>query len=684
MADTESKLNIASLDFDNIKNNLKTFLRSQSEFSDYNFEGSGLSVLLDVLAYNTHYMGYYLNMLANEMFIDTATLRSSVVSHAKLVGYTPRSIVSSKALINLSFTGSTTGTTLTIPRFTRFLSSEKDGFNYLFTTTEQLTLTQNSTGGFTATGVEIKEGQPQSYTFTHNQQLNEKQIFVLPDSNIDTTTVQVQVQTSAQKTNRTTFTLAENSTGVESTSEVFYIEENRDGKYQIYFGNDIIGKKLSDGNIVIVTYLVSSGNDANGITIFRLIDQVDGMTATVSTMSESSAGAGAESINDIKALAPKSFVSQNRAVTRNDYIALIKRLYPSFSAITVWGGEENDPPIFGKIFFSVRPVGDYNITQTEINNVIENVIKPYSILTVKPEYVAPDYNYINFDVNVVYDPTKTSLTAGQLSTLVRDTVLNYTEANFIGFDTIYKNSKIVREIDNANRAIDNNEVFVSLEKRFRPTLNQARNYILDFGVPLSPGTSGKKIYGVTNFRYFDNAGVLRECIIEEVPQSYTGIFSVQINNSGTNYSSEPTLTVSGDGTGAVLKPVIINGRIARVEVVNPGSDYTTAIITVSGGGGSGAILTPKLNATQGKMRIFYYDTNKIKKIVNDNAGTIYYDTGVVQLNSFNPNLIRDALGTMVVKAYPRDKVFSFKKNQILTLDYTDTSAVSVRVSPTKR
>lgn len=680
MADTDSKLKVAELDFNTIKTNLKNFLKSQSEFSDYNFEGSGLSVLLDVLAYNTHYMGYYMNMVANEMFMDTALLRRSVVSHAKLLGYTPRSRVASKALINVAFTGVVSGSTITLPRFSRFVASEKDGKSYIFSTTEQQTITQNSTGVFVATNLEIKEGQPQAFTFTYNAQTNEKQIFELPDLGIDTTTIKVQVQTSSQKSDKTTHILAQDATEVEADSAVYYLEENRNGKYQIYFGNDIIGKGLVDGNIVIVTYLVASGSGANGIRSFRLIDEISGLISTTTLVSESSSGDEEESVNDIKLVAPKSFIAQNRAVTKNDYISLLNRKYPYFSAITFWGGEENDPPVYGKVFFSVKPLGNYQVTAAEIDSVIQNVIKPYSVLTVKPEYVAPDYNFLNFDVNVVFDPTKTSRTEGQIKTVVRQAVINYANTNFNGFDTVYKNSKIVREIDNTEKAIENNEVSVVLEKRFRPVLNQEKSYIIDYGIPLAPSTTSKRVYGATGFKYFDSTGILRDAFLEETPQSYTGISSVAVTNPGSGFTSTPTLTVEGDGTGAELRAVIVNGKIARVEVVNPGVDYTSAIVTVSGGDGVNASLTANLGASEGTLRIYYFDNNKVKKIINDNIGTVYYDVGHVELNSFKPNLILDALGTMVIKAYPKNNVFSLDKNKILALDVTDPNSISVKVS----
>jgi len=681
MADTDSKLKVTELDFSTIKSNLKAFLKSQSEFSDYNFEGSGMSVLLEVLAYNTHYMGYYMNMVANEMFIDTALTRASVVSHAKLLGYTPRSRVASKATVNVAFSGTTAGiSTLTLSRFSRFIASEKDGKNYIFVNPEQKVVSQNSTGVFEINDLEIKEGQPQGYTFAYDPQTNTKQLFELPDIGIDTSTLLVQVQTSAQNSNKTTFIRAEDATEVESDSTVFYIEENRNGKYQIYFGNDIIGKGLVGGNIVIVSYLVSSGSPPNGITSFKLVDEIAGYTSTTTTVSESASGAEEESIDKIKLAAPKSFISQNRAVTKNDYISLINRKYPYFSAVTVWGGEDNDPPVYGKVFFSVRPISNYQVTAAEIDYVANKVIKPYSIVIVKPEYVAPDYNYLNLEVNVIYDPTKTTKTEGQIKSAVREAVVNYASTNLNSFDITFKNSKLMREIDNSDPAIDNNEIILTLEKRFRPTLNKSKDYRIDFGIPLSQGTATRKVVGATGFKYYDSTGVLRDAFIEEVPQSYTGITDVIITNSGSDYTETPTLTVDGDGNGAELEPVIVNGKITRVNVIKPGVDYTSASITVTGGNGTGAILSPTLQAKTGNLRIYYFDSNKIKRIINEEAGTIYYNDGYIVLYSFNPNLISDAYGTMVIKANPKNAVFSTTKNKIIAVDTSDPNSIIVNVS----
>lgn len=684
MANIDSKLKIAELDFNGIRENLKAFLKDQSEFSDYNFEGSGMSVLLDLLSYNTHYMGYYMNMLANEMFIDTALTRPSVVSHAKLLGYTPRSRVGSRALINVTFQEVTGGSNsaVTIPRFTRFGSVPKDGVNYVFVTTENRVATKNNAGYFVFDNLEIKEGQPNSYTFIYDSSTNQKQIFELPDSGIDTSTLRVQVQESAQSIVLETFYLAEDATSVATDSKVFYLEENRNGKYQIYFGDDVVGKKLDDGNIIIVSYVITSGADANGIKTFKLIDEVlNGVTPTIVLSAESSSGQMEEGINSIKFTAPKSFIAQNRAVTKNDYIALINKRYPYYDSVSVWGGEEATPPVYGKIYFSLKPRGNYEITQSEIAYLKDNVIAPYSVLTVTPEYVSADYDYINLAVNVIYDPRKTTKTAGAIQSTVRNAIVSFADENLNTFNNTFKISRLIRAIDDSDPSIENNTVSVVIEKRFKPILGVPTSYRIDFYVPLKRGTALDRIIAEPTFQYYDEFGIIRNCSIEEQPQSFTGIDEIEILATGSGYTDLPDIIIDGDGVGAKAKAVIVNGKLKSVVITDPGYNYSSAVARVVGGNGTGAMIKPVLQGKKGTLRVYYYDSNNIKKIINDNVGTVYYEEGYIQLIDFSPITVADAYGTLTFKATPKVGVFSTTRNAILTLDSTDPSSIDIKVSP---
>jgi hypothetical protein len=684
MANTDAKLKVAELDFDNIKTNLKNFLKSQSEFSDYNFEGSGLSVLLDLLAYNTHYMGYYLNMVSNEMFIDTAIKRGSVVSHAKLLGYVPRSRVASRASLDLTIApvANDSNSSIVIPRFTRFVSESKDGVNYVFVNPSARVVTKNTSSGiFFADNLEIKEGQPNSVSFTYDSSSNPKQIFELPDNGIDTSTIQVIVQRSAENSTQQTYILAQDATNVNEDALVYYLEENKNGKYQIYFGDNVVGKSLINGNIVVVSYVVTSGPYANGLKEFKPVDTIlNGSTVTVTLQSESSSGAFEEDIEQIRFTAPKAFIAQNRAVTKNDYIAMINREYPYFEAVNVWGGEENDPPVYGKVFFTAKPLGGYEITVSETEFVKNSILKPFSVLTVTPEYVEADYNYLNISVDVNYNPTRTNKTGDEINVSVINAIKEFADQNLDTFNSTFKVSQLSRAIDNCDPSITSNDIGVVIEKRFAPDTTRTLSYTLNFGAELMQGTTSQRLISSPSFKYLDAAGIERDCFIEEVLQSFTGVESIEVLTGGSEYITTPDVIIDGDGTGAIAKALIVNGSLKKVEIVHQGTGYTSATVTISGGGGRGATARANLQGRIGKLRIYYFDSNQIKKVITDNIGTIDYLLGTVQLDSFSPTSIDDPFGTMIIRAIPRKKIFSSVRNRIVTLDISDPTAIKTTIN----
>jgi hypothetical protein len=685
MANPDAKLKVAELDFDAIKTNLKSFLKSQSEFSDYDFEGSGLSVLLDILAYNTHYMGYYLNMVSNEMFIDTAVKRSSVVSHAKLLGYVPRSRVASKAVVDLTITpvANDSNSAVTIPRFTRFVSESKDGINYVFVNPAARVVSKNtSTGLFFVDNLEIKEGQPNAITFTYDSSTNPKQYFELPDIGIDTSTIQVTVQRSVENANQESYILAQDATDVDENAAVYYLEENKNGKYQIYFGDNVVGKALTDQNIVIVSYVITTGSPANSLKEFKPLDTIlNGATVSVSLQSESTAGAPEEDIERIRFTAPKAFISQNRAVTKNDYIALINRDYPYFEAVNVWGGEENDPPVYGKVFFTAKPLGGYEITVTETEFVKNSILKPFSVLTVTPEYVEADYNYLNIQAEVNYDPTKTNKAATEIQAGVINAIKVFAQQNLDTFNSSFKVSQLARAIDDSDQSITSNDIGIIIEKRFAPDITRTSSYTLDFGAELVQGTTSQRLVSSPSFKYLDAEGIERDCFIEEVLQSFTGVESIDVLTGGNDYTTTPDVIIEGDGVGATARALIVNGSVKRIEVVNQGSGYTSASVTISGGGGAGASARVNLQGRTGKLRIYYFDTNQIKKTITNDIGTIDYLLGVVKLNNFSPISVDDPFGTMVIKVVPRRKIFSSIRNRIITLDVTDPASIITTIIP---
>jgi len=681
----ENKLVVSNPDFDTIKSNLKDFLRSQTTFSDYDFEGSALSNLIDLLAYNTHYMAFYANMIANEAFMDTASIRDSVVSHAKMLGYTPASIKSATANATLTFTqannaGISTMTSLTLPRFTKFAASAIDGVNYSFTNLDEVTVTK-SNSAFTFSNLTLTEGTPVNYLFTHNQLNNPLQEFELKDANIDTNTLEVIVQNSAVDLTQVTYAFATDATTVTNSSPVYYLNESKGRKYKIYFGDGILGKQLTDGNIVIVSYLLSKGADANKATKLTLLDSVGGLASgTVVTNAVASGGSVAESIDRVKFTAPKAYVSNNRAVTKNDYIALIQRDYPSLEAVNVWGGEENTPPNYGKVYISAKPVSGYEITTTEKQYILDTVVSPLSILTVTPEFVDADYNYLNLDVKVTYDPTATTKTPGEIATAVKSAIYSFADTNLNSFNSYFKLSRLMRDIDNIETSILSNQVDVKIEKRLEPVLNNSRNYTINFFTPLKRSTGTNRITSSPAYTAYDNDDNYRRFYFEEVPLSFTGISSIKVTLGGSGFTTAPTVRIIGDGIGATATAIITNGKITSVNIDSVGSEYTTAaakVYDVDGNQITSVVLEAVIENTIGKIRTYYVDDNQIKVIYSEEAGTINYNTGVITLANLLPIDIENDLKVLKFYATPEEPLFSSSKNSIITIDIEDSAALSI-------
>ena len=685
------RLNVTDLDFDTLKSNLKSFLKQQSEFSDYDFEGAGLNVLLDILAYNTHYNSYYLNMLANESFLDSAILRNSVVSHAKRFGYTPRSASAPLAKINFSVDSlSSTPGSLTLPEGYIFLSNLIDSKSYNFITLEDTTVSKTG-NNFVFANLKIYEGQLATYSFTHVEASNPKQIFTLPDINIDTSTIKVSVRESISNSTSTVYTLNTDALDIDSTSEVYYIQEGQNNKYEIYFGNNVLGKKIPDGGIVSVKYLVTNGDLANKANSFIATSTVGGYSIfTVNSVLAASGGAPRETVDQIKFAAPLQFTSQNRAVTKNDYIKLIQQKYPQFEAVNVWGGEENDPPIYGKVFISAKPKEGFEVTDAEKEFVKEKIIKPISILTVTPEIVDIDYNFLKLISKVYYDPTKTISNTNTLKSSIQTEIENYCNDNLNTFNSIFKSSILSSRIDNLDSAIQSNELELFLTKKFRPDLINSNSYILDYGVPLQKGTTSDNLYSNPEFTMLDEEGISRQSFLEEVPSSFTGVESITVTNPGINYMTTPTVEIIGDGQGATAIATIVNSKLSKVTVTNPGVGYTTATVRIIGGGGQLGAASAVLEGRYGQLRIVYYKPDEVtnentKVILNYGAnfgviGSIDYYTGKIYINNFNPTDVANDFGELSVNIRPQISVISSQQNKMLAFDSEDPTSVVIEMN----
>jgi hypothetical protein len=687
MATANSGLQITNLDFGSIKSSLKTFLGQQDTLKDYNFDGSALSVLVDLLAYNTQYNAYYLNMVANEMFLDSSVQRNSVVSHAKMLNYIPRSAVSSKASIKLQVNQVGTST-LTLPKFTPFLSEAIDGVNFTFLTKDSTTVNVSAnTAVFN--NLEIAEGTAASATYTVNTTSNPKLIFTISDANIDISTLVVSVQDSSASLVFNTYTRATDYIALTPTSKVYFLQEGMNGFYEIYFGDGILGSTLIDGNVVNISYISTSGTSAFGANSFSIMSSVGGYSNTViSPITSAFAGADKETISSIKYTAPKAYAAQGRAVTKEDYIYLIQNNSTNLpiDSVSVWGGEENTPPVYGQIFCAVKPSGGLTLTPSQKDKLVTEVIKPISVLTVIPTIVDPDYTFVNITTSVLYDPKKTTYTGGQIKQLVINSVNTFSNENLNTFNSTFKTPVLITQIQTADPSIVTNESTIRLQKKFYPKLNAKSTYFLDFGVKLkrnyfNAGLTSSPDFSVTDVTSpnFIRSGVY----FEEVPTTVGGVASINITNQGFGYTKPPVVKIVGDGTGATAYAVLAAGRIVSMVVTNPGFNYTQAIvqITPAEGDTSGALgyADAVLEGSIGTLRTYYY-LNNTKTILNSSAGTIDYVTGKVTLTDFSPLNVNNDLGQFTISVVPDSTIVSSTYNKIIAVDQYDPEAISVTVS----
>ncbi len=673
------RLKISEVDFDTIKNNLKDFLRNQNEFTDYDFEGSGLSILLDILAYNTHYQAYYLNMVANESFLDTALLRDSVVSHAKTLGYRPTSKKAAVARINLLVdAASSEENSLTITRGTTFLSNQIDGKTYTFVVLNDVTVAK-AADSFYFEELLIYEGQLNQIQYTYNSINNPKSIFLLPDANIDITSLKVSVFPSEQSTTQTVYELVDDLTNVLSDSEVYFLQEEKSGRYQIYFGDGTVGKALENGSVIRVSYLTTNGIDANGAETFVISQPLSGFTNfDITTAVIAAGGSDRQSVDSIKYLAPLQYASQNRIVTLSDYELAIKKAYPNIDSVSVWGGDEQVPPIYGKVFISLNPSSGYYITESEKENIIKNIIEPKTVTTIDAEILDPEFIYILTNTTVQYNPAKTTLSPEALKNVIRQTILNYKNLNLNTFSSKFIVSKLDEAINYSDASIVGSQTSINVQKRFLPILGTVSNYEINFNLPLSQGSGVNKLTS-SEFDVFDSTGIIRKVILEEVPKSFTGINEIQVLNPGNGYTSEPTVTIVGDGFGATARAIVSLGKIQRIEVLTSGLDYNRATAIISGGGGFGATALPIIDTKVGTLRTIYYTSNAERIVVNSNVGDINYQDGLITLRDLNILNSYTQTGLVRVDVGVDSSIIQSSRNTILTIDETENSSILINL-----
>ena len=551
---TKGKMEITELDFDNIKSNLKTYLKGQTEFTDFDFEGSGMSVLLDTLAYNTHYNAFMANMAANEMFLDTAVKRNSVTSHAKALGYTPVSVKAAIAYVDVTVNDANTASVVMPVGYAFNTTISGVGYQFVNVTTRTL---QPTAGVYTFSNIPIYEGSWVTTNYTVNTN-DSDQKFILNNDNVDISTLLVQIQTSSSDTTTTTYTLANNLVEVKSTSTVYFTQETLDGEWEVYFGDGVVGTALVDGNIVQLSYVVTNGTAANGAQSFTAAGALSGFNnINIAIQSAASGGAVAEKIDTIKYNAPFSYAAQNRTVTAADYKAIVPQLYSNVKAIAVWGGEYNSPAVYGKVYISILPnTGTALTTSTKAS--IVTLLKDYNVVSVTPEVIDLETTKVVPTINFKYDANATTQSASALASLITTSITSYSTSQLEKFESVFRYSKFTTLIDDVNPAILNNITNIKISKTFKPTLGSALKYTISFSNALYNPHSGHlaSIAGVTA------GGIL----------SSTGF---------TLAGNTETWYLEDDGAG-IVKTYYVSGTSKVYQAASVGTiDYTTGDVVLT-------------------------------------------------------------------------------------------------------
>ena len=607
-----NKLEVSDFDFDAVKANLKTFLQSQTEFQDYNFEGSGFAILLDILAYNTHYLGFNANMLANEMYLDSADIRKNIVSIAKMLNYTPSSVKSPVANIDIEVNDAT-GSTLTLTKGTVFTTTVS-GVGYQYITNEDYTITP-ANGVFNFSNVDIYEGTLVTFRYTVDKN-DPDQRFLIQNSNADTTTLKVSVQNGSTDTTTNIYSLAGGFNNVTDTSKVYFLQEVEDGKFEVYFGDGVLGTTLSTDNIVILEYIVTNRDESNGASTFTLATTIGGFSdITITTNSVSQGGNAAESKESIRFNAPLGYATQNRAVTTSDYETIVKSIYPNALSVSAWGGEDDETPVYGTVKIAIKAASGSTLTTSTKANIVK-ALKPYNVASVRPVIVDPETTSILITSNVKYDSRLTTKSATTLKSDVLSALTNYNSNTLQKFDSIFRYSKIVGLIDDTDTSIVSNITTIKIKKTFTPTLSLSTKYDVYFrnalynpvlGYNSSQGgileSSGFKVSGDTINVYFlddDGAGNIRRYRLSGGVRTYIN------NTQGTiNYTTgQITLNslnittienIRGETSTSIeltVKPnsndiVPVRDQIIEIDVDN--SNITVEVDTFLGGSADAGI-----------------------------------------------------------------------------------------------
>lgn len=581
-----NKINISELDFDNIKSNLKEYLQGQDQFTDYDFDGSAINVLLDILAYNTHYNAMYTNLAINEMFLDSASKRDSVVSIANNYGYLPASRTCATANISMTVAiGNSTSNTLSIAKSTPFTSTV-NGVDYNFYTMNENVGISNGVN-FVFSTFPIYEGTPVTEKFT----IFTDTVIVLQNLNIDTDTIKVTVQDVASSFTSSVYSYSEKIIGLVPTSKVYFIKEIEGGKYQIYFGKDNLGEEPAVGSVVTIEYMVTNGSNGNGIALFTYAGSNLSNTPVVTVSSIASTGRDAETIDEIKYNVSHKYRTQDRAVTASDYIDIIQTAYPNIDSINCWGGESMSPPIYGKIYISIKPQTSLFLTSSEKNYITESIIAPKSMLGISPVLLDPIYTTVDLDTTVYYNPNLTNKSSTQIVELVRQTIVNYNDTVLQKFDGVLRYSRLIRTIDDADNSIINNITTIKLRRIVDVVFNTSIKYtvsisnqIASSGVPEEAVMTNAFYVDATGTKYYiddDAVGNLR--LFYYNPQNYSKVFT-NLKIGTVNYLTGLIVVNNLFVTGVaesdlqfIIKPKSNDIVSKHNEIVDINSSYLTIV-----------------------------------------------------------------------------------------------------------
>lgn len=518
-------LNVTGLNYDQIRNNLRDFISAKPEFADYDFQDSAIGTLLDLLAYNTYYNAFYTSMAASEAFIDSAQFYDSVVSRAKLVDYMPGSARGATANVRISFVAATANASLTsisIPKDTEFTSSI-NSISYTFVTPQAYTLTSNSTNGFSG-DIELVEGQPLTHRYLFTASNTE---FVLPNAGVDTRSISVTVTSSG---NTVTYVPVTDILNVNSSSKVFYTHADRDLRYKISFGDDVLGDKPDYNSTVAISYRICNATRCNGANNFTASGSIGGQSIFTLTVNErASGGANQEDIESIRFNAPKNYETQNRAVIASDYQRLILRDNKDLQAVSVWGGEDNDPPIYGKVYASVKPYLGTLISPTRANK-IKTDLRKYNVQSIDLEIVDPTFLYVVPTISVNMNVESTSKSASEVATLTAARIVTFEGNNLNRFDGRFRYSRFLNYLDEADRGITGSTGTVKLQKRFIPSLTIKNNYTFKFNQKIvnpklesAVSSTEFTLDGLSSFIDDDNDGNIRIYYMSGATKIYTNL-----------------------------------------------------------------------------------------------------------------------------------------------------------------